>query len=400
MKKNKFLVGIMPSIFSVIIGLFIGWFLMLLTNPVDSVSGIFTILKGGFIDGSEGIGRVIYTAIPIIMTGLAVGFSFKTGLFNIGASGQFTVGAFCAILVGVKLNMLPPFLHCAAAIFAGVLAGALWGTLSGALKAYFRVSEVITGIMLNYIGMLVVNLLIKTYVYDSTFNRTANVADSAVLKRGFLEWLLPGSGINVGFVIVIIVVILIKILLDKTTFGYELKTIGKNRFAGLYAGINDKKSIVLSMAISGALAGLGGALMYLSDFNDHIVVVDTVLQQGFTGICVALLGMSNPIGVFVSGLFIAHLTVGGNYLQLYSFTPEIVEMIIAVIIYCSSLTVVIKNFLSERSKKRLVLKAERWAANEYIIFHCSTNHVFCHSSYDSGIGRYVFGAKRSCKYSS
>lgn len=350
--KRKLFLEILPSIIAILIGLLCGWYVMFVTNPVDSWGGIWTIIKGAFNAGRGSVGQLFYTAAPIVLTGMAVGFSIKTGLFNIGASGQFTVGAFAAILVGCKATALPAGIHCAAAILAGMTAGALWGFISGALKAYFGVNEIISGIMLNYTGMLLVNLLIKTFVYDSVFNRSADVAEGAQLSSGFTESFLPGSHLNLAFVFAVAAVIIIKIILDRTTLGYELKITGKNRFAGVYAGIDDKKSIILAMIISGALAGLGGALMYLCDFGDHIVVVEEVLPQGFSGISVALLGMCDPIGIIIAGLFISYITVGGNYLQLYSFTPEVVKMIIAIIVFCGALVLPIREIINSRMSKK------------------------------------------------
>ncbi len=359
LRENFF--KILPSIVSVIIGLIIGFYILLLTDAKDAASGMALILSGGFTDGPAGLGQVLYTATPIILTGLSVGFSFKTGLFNIGASGQFTVGAFTAILIGVKCTFLPGALHAAAAIIGGMLAGALWGLIAGMLKSFFKVSEVISGIMLNYTGMLLVNLMIKTFIYNQAYNRSESVADTAILSSSFLNKILPGCNINIGIFLAIAAVIAVKIILSKTTFGYELKVTGKNPFAGLYAGINDKKSVLSSMAISGALAGLGGALMYLSDFGDHIFVLENVLQQGFTGISVALLGISEPIGILIAGIFIAYITVGGNFLQLYGFTPDIVDMIIGAIIYCGALALPVKMLIgkiSDRKKKKEKTKAE------------------------------------------
>ncbi len=344
MKKdmNEKIITVLPSITAILIGIIIGWYILFITNPQDSFAGIGTVLAGAFNEGVAGTGSLFYAATPIMLTGLAVGFSIKTGLFNIGASGQFTVGAFTAILIGANLGGLPVVVHSIVAIAGGVAAGAAWGVLTGLFKALFHVNEVISGIMLNYAAMLLVNLLIKTFVYDSSYNRSASVQGTALITRDFFNSFLPGTNINIAFFIAIAVAVIVKIVLDRTTLGYELKITGKNRFAGLYAGISDKKSIIITMAVSGGLAGLGGALMYLCDFGDHISVVETVLQQGFTGISIALLGMANPVGIIFASLFIAYITVGGNYLQLFSYTPEIVDMIVAVIVFCGALVIPIR----------------------------------------------------------
>ena len=309
------------------------------------------ILQGGFTDGISGIGQMLYIATPIIMTGLSVGFAFQTGLFNIGVSGQFTAGAFAAVYVGVKCTFLPAGLHCLAALLAAVLAGAFWGLIPGLLKAYRNVNEVIASIMMNYIGMYLVNLLVRENIYDQLKNQSMQVAAGANLPKAGLDRLFPGSDINAGILIVIAFVILIYILLNKTTFGYELKACGKNRDASLYAGINARKNIVLSMVISGALAGMGGALLYLSGSGKYLQVLDIISPEGFSGISIALLGLSNPIGILFAGLFIGHITVGGNNMQLFDFVPEVIDMIIAAIIYCGALSLLFRN---------LIHRLQRW----------------------------------------
>jgi simple sugar transport system permease protein len=142
------------------------------------------------------------------------------------------------------------------------------------------------------------------------------------------------------------------IILEKTTFGYELKACGHNRFAAKYAGINETRSIVLSMAIAGMLAGVGGALFYLSGAGVYIEVVDVLAAQGFTGISVSLLGMSNPIGILFSGIFIAWLQIGGFYMQRYSFVPEFIQIITAIIIYCSAASLLIRNYMELKQLKK------------------------------------------------
>ena len=360
MKKTEYkgaMLKLLPPLLSVAVGIFLGWYILFITRPVDSLPGIGIVLAGGFLHGIHGLGALFYTATPIILTGLAVGFSIKTGLFNIGASGQFTVGAFAAILIGIKAGSLAFPLPCILAIAGGILAGALWGFFVGVLKAFFEVNEIISGIMFNYIGMLLVNLLIRTFVYDSAHNCNMDIPESAQLSRTFFEQFLPDSRLNAGFLIVLAIVFLVQFLLSRTTFGYELKIVGKNRFAGIYAGINDKRSILFAMMISGALAGAGGALLYLSDFGEHIYVVENVLQQGFTGISVALLGMNHPIGILFSGLFIAHITVGGNYLQLYGYTPDLVDMIIAIIVYCGALALPLRMLVERFAEKKQQMKS-------------------------------------------
>lgn len=351
MKRSKLLqyegfTSFLSSLMAIAAGLLVGLIILLISNSKDALPAFFTILKGGFADGTKGMAQVIYYAVPIIMTGLSVGFAFKTGLFNIGASGQFTLGAFVAIYIGIKWNFVPEQIHWLVALLGAMVAGAVWGSGPGILKAFFNVNEVITSIMMNYIGMYIVNMSIVRTVYDSLKNQTKPVLKSAIIPKAGLDKIFNTSNINIGIFIVILSVIVIYIILQKTTFGYELKACGSNKEASKYAGINEKKSIILSMVIAGALSGLGGGLLYLSGSGKYIHVLDVLAPEGFSGISVALLGMSHPIGILFSGLFIAHLEVGGFNIQLYNFVPEVIDIIIAVIIYCGAFALLFKQIIS------------------------------------------------------
>lgn len=342
--------GPISSVGAIAIGLLIGYIVLVISNPAKAMEGLGWIL-GGSLQSSKDFGNVFYYGTAIIMTGLSVAFAFRTSLFNIGASGQFIMGAFGAVLVGVHGTALGEF-QWVAALLAAMVMGALWAVIPGVLQAYRNVNVVISCIMTNYIGMYLVNLLIKATVYDSYTNRTMAVAPTANIPKFGLDKLFPGSSINGGILIAIFFAILLYILLNKTTFGYELKACGFNRHASRYAGINEKKCIVLSMVISGAMAGIGGGLLYLAGSGKYIPVEDVLAVEGFTGISVALLGMSHPIGTLFAGLFIAYITVGGSYMQLAGFVPEIIDIITAVIIYFAAFALILRNVLQKiRSKK-------------------------------------------------
>ena len=346
--------GALPSIIAILAGFLLGFIILLCVNPSQALAGIWMILKGGLTTGASGMGQVLYYTIPIMMTGLSVGFAFKTGLFNIGASGQFMMGAFAAIFAGIKWTFLPSGIHWIAAILAGMVAGAIWGMIPGILKALCNVNEVITCIMTNYIGMSLVNFLIKTIpgLYNGTTNKTVQVDSSAVIPKWGLTKLLPYNSLNAGIIIAIFFGILMYIILNKTTFGYELKACGYNKDASKYAGISAKRNIVLSMVIAGALAGIGGAMLYLSGSGLYYSVVDIVADEGFDGISIALLGMSHPIGIIFSSVFISHIQVGGFNLQLLKYDNEIIDIIIASIIYFSAFSLVFSNILSKLLKGR------------------------------------------------
>lgn len=341
------------SIIAIFVGLVFGLIILLFSNVSQAMDGFRTILFGGFTGGAKGIGQVLYFSTPIIMTGLSVGFAFKTGLFNIGASGQLIVGAYIAVLIGIKMPQLGGA-QWVVALLAAMIAGGIWALIPGVLKAFLNVHEVISSIMMNYIGMYMVNALVSKTIYDKLRNQSLPVVKTANIPKWGLDQLFPGSSINGGLIIAIIFVIIMYIVLNKTTFGYELIACGYNPDASKYAGINAKKNIVLSMVIAGALAGLGGALLYLAGAGKHIEVVDVLAVEGFNGIPVALLGLSNPIGILFAAIFIGYITVGGFYMQLYDFVPQVIDIIIASIIYFSAFSLIAKNYIGKLATKREV----------------------------------------------
>jgi simple sugar transport system permease protein len=339
------------SIMAIAAGLVFGLLILLFSNARQALPAFGMILAGGFTDGLAGIGQVLYLANPIILTGLSVGFAFKTGLFNIGSSGQFTFGAFWAVYVGVKWTFLPAGIHWIVALIVAAIAGALWGMVPGLLKAVSNVNEVITSIMMNYIGMYLVNILIVKFVFDPIKNQSVAVANTAIIPKAGLDKVFHSTNMNISIFIAILMVILIYIVLNKTIFGYELKACGQSPSASKYAGINAKRNIILSMTIAGALSGLGGGLLYLAGSGKYLQVLDVLAPQGFNGISVALLGMSNPIGILFAGLFIGHITVGGSNTQLYNFVPEVIDIIIAAIIYCGAFALLFKSIIGRFTRR-------------------------------------------------
>ena len=368
---KKWLLSISPSLIAILSGIFAGFIILLISNPASAFNGLVVILKGGWNNGMKGLGQVLYYATPIILTGLSVGFAFKTGMFNIGASGQLVVGALMSIYVGINWTFLPGHLHWIVAMLMGTLAGMVWGMLVGLLKAYRNVNEVISAIMFNYIGMYGVNYLIKSSdtMYDILRNQTVNVAKNAVIPKAGLDnifYIVKGrfhdaSSVNGGILIAVLIAILIYIMINKTAFGYELRACGYNRHASRYAGINEKKAIVASMSIAGALSGVAGALMYLAPSTGmHIHVTEVLASEGFNGIAVALLGMSNPIGIIFDGLFIAHITVGGAFLQSLGYMKEVIDVIVGLIIYFSAFSLLMRDVMTSIRRKhgRKVLNTE------------------------------------------
>lgn len=357
---KKALIVSKPSLISVGVGLLIGFIIMLIFDASDAFPALGTLLIGGFNGGLRGIGNTLYQAAPIILTGLAVAFAFRTGLFNIGASGQMMMGAYVAIHIGVLWH-LPAGIHWIIAFLAGMIAGALWGLVPGLLKAISNVNEVIASIMMNYIAGNLLIILIMSNVFNSSYARSTNIQKSAELP--LLNSIFPGSTANIGIFIAIATVIIAHIILHKTTLGYQLRASGFSMQGSKYAGMNTKANIITAMTLSGAFAGMAGAVAFLV-VGKNIGTSFEIFPQGFDGISVALLGLGEPIGALFAGLFLSNLRMGGFYMQRYSFVPQIIDMIIAVIIYVtaisSALQVVIKRygeqmkdwFKAKRSKKK------------------------------------------------
>ncbi len=339
------------SLMAILFGLLVGFVMLIFANSKNAVDGFMALISGGFKEGMSSIGNVLYLATPIVMTGLSVGFAFKTGLFNIGGSGQYLVGAFVGIYISATWEFIPTQIRWIVALMGSAIAGALWAFVPGLLKATRNVNEVITAIMMNYIGMYLVNYLIPlSPIYDSTRNQT--VPPRSFIPKLGLDKIFPDCGISAAILITIACVVLVHVILNKTTFGFELKACGYNQNAGKYAGINEKKCIILSMVIAGALSGLAGGLAHLANTGKYISVVDVLPNEGFDGIAVALLGLSNPGGIFLSGTFIAYLRQGGFYMQRFGYVTEVINIIIAAIIYCSAFSAAFKNIIAKIKAKK------------------------------------------------
>jgi simple sugar transport system permease protein len=246
------------------------------------------------------------------------------------------------------------------AILVGALCGAIWGSIPGILKAFLNVHEVITSIMLNHIGVLFVNGILSTYykgiIIDNATNRSHPIPKNARNPFVGLDKVFPNSGADIGIILAIISVIIVYFILKKTVFGKELIAVGSNRHAAKYAGINEKKSIILSMAISGFLAGLGGALFILApsarNLGNNYTLVNTILSQGFDGIPIALLANSHPIGILIAALFVQYISLGGQYMQSLGFKAEIVNVIIGVILYFSAFSLILGRSVTRLFKRK------------------------------------------------
>lgn len=379
------------SLISILIGIIFGGVLLFIVSllnsdtmsPTTAWEGFRIVLAGIFNTGrdldaggvltfgfnSRLFGDMLFRATPLIMTGLSVALAYKTGLFNIGAPGQYLMGTMSAIVVALSLDTskIPAGLVWILAFLTAAVAGALWGCIPGFFKAFLNVNEVITSIMTNWIAANLVTIIFDNSKFRNMtdygkvgYTLKLNSNGVASPKMG-LDKLLGGSNANVGIVIAIVIAIFIYIMISKTTFGYELKACGSNKFAAKYAGMNEKSNIVLSMAIAGALSGIGAALYYLQgDIEFFWNTSMTLPNEGFNGIPVALLAICNPIGTVFAGLFMAYLTISGN--QLSAFTPYneyMASIIVAVIVYLSAFSLFFKGLLDKKKKR-----ADKSSAND------------------------------------
>ena len=333
-----FLVG---AIFLVIMGLSVGAAYGRLINSVTSL---------------KGFSYVIVYAVPYIVAGLSVAFSFKTGVFNIGAEGQFVVGSMAAVCTGILGGSLPKPLLIPLCFLAAMAAGAIWGIIVGVLKTKWGINEVLSMIMFNWIAFYLSNFIagIPAIKNDGSAEATKNIADNASLlfSKDFIKAIGLAPTANWGFLIAIAATVLIWFIIEKTTLGYELKAVGSNKFAAEYGGINVNRSILTALAISGALAGLAGALQVMG-MGKRISIFTSQEGFGFAGIVVALIGCSNPFGVLVAGLFYGALMYGGSKLNLEGVPTQLINVIVGTVVFFIAISVIFENL------KRLKARANR-----------------------------------------
>ena len=334
-------------------------------NSIDAFSALFN----GIFSKPKYISNTIIKATPIILTGLSVAFAFKTGLFNIGAEGQYIIGTIASTIVGIKLN-LPAVLQIPLVILAGVAAGAVFGGIVGILKAKFGIHEVITSIMLNWIALYLSNFVVSTDVFhqpDSTSTYMINesgfttilgnwkTSDAGMEFLSHHKWLsevLLKTDVNIGIIVAIIMAVVISILLYKSAKGYELRAVGLNKDAAEFAGINVNRNIIQSMVIAGALSGLAGALAITGTAPHKLSTMAAFENNGFNGLSVALIAGSSPIGCIFGGLLYGGLLYGGQSVQSAIGAPsEIINIMIGTIVFFVALTKIVPA-LADRLLKR------------------------------------------------
>ncbi len=351
-------INILSSVLAALAGILIGFVIMVIINPQDAVSAFREMTLGPLADMRR-FGGVVRATVPILLTGLSVAFAFRTGLFNIGASGQMMIGGVLAIYVGVHWTFLGSF-QWVVGMLVGILGGALWGAIPGFLKAFRNVHEVVASIMLNYVALYTCRLIIRRTMHDSLRGSSLRIEDSAAIPSWFLPDLFGGARVNIGILIALAAIVIIHIVLNRTTFGFELKSVGFSRPAAKYAGIKERRSVLFSMVIAGALAGLAGALYFL-DVNRRMGMSSGIIEHGFTGIAIALLALSAPLGVIFAAFFYGIIYRGGWLIQ-NVFREEIIDIIIGFIIYFSALSLftkqMIANYLRKKTKRDVDLQGE------------------------------------------
>ncbi|MBE6625915.1 MAG: ABC transporter permease [Ruminococcaceae bacterium] len=372
--------AVISSLLCIISGILVGWLVLVilaLTSEkiplYDSFRGLGIILAGPFASGGSRniafvFGDMLFEAAPLLMTGLSVAIAFKTGLFNIGAPGQYLMGAMGSVIVALSIPTTPQtaFWVWLLALLVGMICGMIWGLIPGFFKAFLNVNEVIVCIMTNWIAANIVSWVFANHkqFINTAGGKTAytlpTTANGVSTPRLGLDKLFPGSNIDIGIFIAIVIAAGIFVLMNKTTLGYELKACGYNRNAAKYAGMNEKRNIMLSMAIAGGLAAIGASLYYLNGgaelaWNTYGRLPDT----GFNGIPVALLASNNPLGVIFSSVFLRFIDKGGyNLAGFTAYNEYVSDLIIAVIIYFASFSQLIKEMLSRRRAVKAIEKTD------------------------------------------
>lgn len=347
------LVTLSSAALAAIAGLLLALVILFVCDAKNAWPGFLTLITGGIREGGvKAIGDILYQATPIMMCGAGLAIAFKANVFNIGGGGQFLLGSFIAVYGAIKWDFLPGALRWIVPLIAAALGGGLWAMIPGILKAYRNVNIIISTIMMNYLARYLVNTIIKATIYNVTTGQSKAIPREAVMPTIGLDKLFPGSSAGIGIVISIVICVIIHIIVNRTTFGYEIRACGLNEYACKFAGVKEKRTIVLSIMISGALVALGGALLYLSGSGRNIRVYDTQPTEGFTAISIAILAGNSPLGVILSSIFISFLTIGGQYIQSYGFVKEIVNIVTSAVIYLSAFALLLKIFFETQARKR------------------------------------------------
>jgi simple sugar transport system permease protein len=353
--SSKKAFGLYSSLVCILIGLLVGLIVLICMSPSDAFYEFGVMISGGMnYTGLKALGNIIANAAPLIMSGLAVLFAYKTGLFNIGVAGQYVMGAFGALICVLQFGT-----NWFVGVLVAMIFGMIWGAIPGLLKAFCHVSEVISGIMLNWIALFFMNYSFQTYLKDRCVDMQVGYKTYSVTKYN-PNGILPSLGLNkvfgntftISIFIALIFVAIVYIILNKTTLGYQLKASGLNKDATRYAGMKDKRNLILTMMIAGALAGIGGALYYLSNLQSISVQDSTSLPSvPWNGIVVAFISLLNPIGCVFASLFTSLISQGAKMMTQSIFPAEFGDLITGIIVYLSGLVAFIRVILIKYGTK-------------------------------------------------
>lgn len=348
--------SVLSAVMCAVVGIIVGFLILLIINAEHAPKAISVILKNFMYYRNVGkrwyyLGQTLVKAVPLILCGIGVLFAYKSGLFNIGIAGQYCIGIGISLWAALAWNL--PWWAC---LLLATLAAAVWAAIAGLLKAFCNVNEVIAGIMLNWIGLYLVNVLMQNEKVmnvgkSETYSIAQTSPQSLLPTLGLGKFFHDNEYVSIALPLTILVALVIYILLKRTVLGYELRATGLNKNAAKYAGMKDKKNLILTMVISGAIAGLGAALYYLTDIQPW-KTSSVVPGMGFNGIAVAFLGALNPIGVIFAGYFIQHISQGGSFIDTKYFNPQIADLISSIIIYSCAFMFLFKTFIGKVISER------------------------------------------------
>ena len=362
--KNNGIQSLLASLACVVLGMLLGYIVLLFINPDGAGEAVATIIKN-FLTYSRPetqakyFGNTLVKTAPLLMCALAILFAYKVGLFNIGVAGQYCAGIAVSLYAALAWHW--GWLPC---MLLAMLGGAVLGTISGLLKSYCNVNEVISGIMLNWITLYLTNMLLtkvkedtSPYTYVLQHNNPSAVLPSLGLGRFFNN----NQYVGLAIPLAVLIAIVVWVVLEKTRFGYELRATGNNKNAAKYCGMAEKRNIILTLAISGMLAAMGASMLYLTGYEQWQCSTSSVPGMGFNGIAAAFLGGLNPIGTILASFFIQHITAGGAYVDKSMYCAQISDLISAIIIYLCGFVLFMKYAMNSaivRKEEKALLKAK------------------------------------------
>ena len=343
--KNNAVQSLVAALLCIVLGMLIGYIVLLFINPAGAGEAILAVIKNFFTYNRpearlKYLGNTLVRTAPLLMCALSVLFAYKVGLFNIGAAGQYVAGACASLYAALAWGW--GWLPC---MLLAIVAGSVLGVIVGLLKSYCNVNEVISGIMLNWIGLYTANMILTNVKEDTspyTFQMTSFGKQAILPSLGLGKLFNNNKYVTIAIPLSIVLAIVVWVVLDKTRFGYELRATGNNKNAAKYCGMAEKRNIILTLVIAGAMAGLGGALLYQSGYEQWSCTQSSVPAMGFNGIAATFLGGLNPIGTIFASFFIQHITAGGAYVDKTMYCAQISDLISAIIIYLCSFVFFLK----------------------------------------------------------